>query len=216
MADSKDSKEKAVRISFPESEEAHPWLTMLLDAYQIFDEGIAKAIKRDEKKGRVLACKKGCSACCYTQTTIPVYPLELVGMAWYATEKVKNKTRKKLVEHLKNYKSCPFLIDDVCSIYPLRPAACRHFNVFDRVCERGEDAYYTRREDVLTPIDEYKDRAFNVMLPFYGATNRAKRRQVLKSGAIHTKATPILDCNWSTLPDKMKEYERENPDEFKK
>lgn len=216
MAESKYKGQKPERLSFPEDEEAHPWLSTLLDAYQIFDEGIAKAIKRDEKKGRVLACKKGCSSCCHTQTIIPVYPLELVGMAWHATEKVKNETRKKLQEQLKDYKSCPFLVDDVCSIYPMRPAACRHFNVFDKACENGEDAYYTRREDVLTPIEKYKDKAFNVMLPFYGVKSRAKRRQVLKSGLIHAKATPILDCNWSTLPDKMKEYEKEHPEVFKK
>jgi Fe-S-cluster containining protein len=218
MTDSTENNNKPARVSFPEDEAAHPWLSLLLDAYLIFDEGVNEAIQREEKKGRILACKKGCSACCRTHTSIPVYPLELVGMTWHATEKVKNPKRKKLAGQLKNYKDskiCPFLASDICSIYPLRPAACRHFNVFDRACGEGEDAYYTRRGDVLTPIQKYMDKAFNVMLPFYGAANRAKRRQVLKSGAIHTKAMPMLRCNWQSLPDKMEEYEKQHPEAFK-
>lgn len=218
MSDSNNS-QKPVRISFPEDEAAHPWLSLLLEGYQIFDEGVVKAISLEEKRGRKLVCKKGCASCCRAHTTIPVYPLELVGMSWYAAEKVKNPLRKKLAAQLKNYKdnkSCPFLVSDVCSIHPLRPAACRNFNVFDRACEEGEDAYHTRRKDVLTPLQKYMDKAFNAMLPFYGATNRAKRRQVLKSRVIHTKAVPMLRCDWSSLPDKMKEYEKEHPEVFKK
>ena len=214
MADSTgNDHDTTVRASFPEDEAAHPWLSLLLDAYLIFDEGVADAIRREEKRGRKLACKKGCPACCRAHTGIPVYPLELVGITWYATEKVQHPHRKKLAKQLKNYKdseACPFLVEDICSIYPLRPAACRQFNVFNRVCEEGVDAYHTRREDVLTPIQKYVDRAFNVMLPFYGAKSRAQRRQVLKSGAIHIKARPMLSCNWSSLPDKMEEYERKH------
>ena len=219
MSDLNDSKKKPARLSFKEDEAAHPWLSLLLDGYSIFDEGVSEVIRREEKKGRELVCKKGCASCCRAHTTIPVYPLELVGMTWYAAEKVKNPERKKLARQLKNYKdseTCPFLVDDICSIHELRPAACRHFNVFDKPCEEGEDAYYTRREDVLTPIQKYMDKAFNVMLPFYGATNRAKRRQALKSGAIHTKAIPMLRCNWESLPLKMKEYEKQHPEAFKK
>jgi Fe-S-cluster containining protein len=191
---------------------------MLLDAYSITDEGVAEAIRREEKTGRKLACRKGCSACCRTHTTIPVYPLELTGITWYATERVQAPHREKLKQRLKRYKEssvCPFLIDDDCSIYPLRPMACRQFNVFDRACDRGEDAYYTRRQDVLTPIEKYTDKAFNVMLPFYGAKTRVQRRQVIKSRVIHTKAIPMLSCNWPSLADKMEEYEKQQPEALK-
>jgi Fe-S-cluster containining protein len=212
MADLNDNKKKPVRLSFPDDEAAHPWLALLLEGYQIFDDGVAEAVRIEQKKGRTLVCKKGCASCCRAHTDIPVYPLELVGMSWYATEKVKNPLRKKLAKQLKNYKKsnvCPFLVGDVCSIHELRPGACRSFNVFDKACEEGEDAFHTRREDVLTPLQKYMDKAFNAMLPFYGATNRAKRRQVLKSRMIHTKAMPMLSCDWSTLPGKMKEYEKQ-------
>ncbi len=207
-----NSDEPPARISFPEDEEAHPWLSLLFEGYHIFDEGVSKAIALERKKGRKLACKKGCSACCSSHKDVPVYPLELVGMTWYAAEKVKGTLRKKLARQLENYKElecCPFLVNETCSIYLLRPAACRQFNVFDKVCKEGEDAFHTRQEDVMIPIQKYVDRAFNAMLPFYGVKKRSQRRQVLKSGMIHSKARPMSSCNWSTLPDKMKEYEKE-------
>ncbi len=89
-----DSSPKPVRVSFQEDEEAHPWLTLLLDAYLIFDEGIFEGILSEEEKGRTLACKKGCFACCSTHKNIPVYPMELVGVTWYAAEKVRHPRRK--------------------------------------------------------------------------------------------------------------------------
>lgn len=214
MTESETQKNGSFRATFPEDEAAHPWLSMLLDAYSIVDQGVEEAIREEEKKGRKLACRRGCSACCRTHITIPVYPLELVGMTWYATEKVLPPIREKLKEQLKNFKdsdACAFLVADECSIYPLRPMACRQFNVLDKVCEEGEDPYYTRRQDVMTPGEGYTNKAFNAMLPFYGAKTRAQRRQVIKSRVIHTKARPMRSCNWPSLSDKMEEYERENP-----
>jgi hypothetical protein len=31
------------------------------------------------------------------------------------------------------------------------------FNLFDRACAEGEDAFYTRRRDLLTPIRRFAD-----------------------------------------------------------
>ena len=56
------------------------WLDLLLTAYTIIDHAVAKAIIREEKQGHILACHKGCSACCKTHKDIPFYPLELVGI----------------------------------------------------------------------------------------------------------------------------------------
>ena len=76
------------RLSFPADEIAQKWLPMLLDAYFIADQGIYEGISREEKQGRKLACTKGCSNCCKAHLTIPIYPLELLGLYWYTTEKV--------------------------------------------------------------------------------------------------------------------------------
>ncbi len=199
------------RLSYSQDESTHSWLSLLLDSYFIADQGVAEGIRREEQQGRALACHRGCSACCRTHRTIPVYPLELVGLSWYATEKVEGPARDRLKIRLhrhRNGEPCPFLVEDVCSVHPLRPLACRHFNVFGRVCQEGEDAYYTRRKDVLTPIQRHKDSALEITLPFYGITKKPEKRRVLKTGAVHKLARVIQSLEWSSLAEKMDAYDR--------
>ena len=67
------------RLSFPD--EGHlSWLAPLLDPYHIIDQGVQEGVGREERQGRRLACANGCSACCRLHLTIPVYPLELMGL----------------------------------------------------------------------------------------------------------------------------------------
>jgi Fe-S-cluster containining protein len=199
------------RLSFREDEAIHPWLSMLLDAYCIIDKGISEAIKTELKKGRRLACGKGCSHCCKTHQTIPVYPLELVGLSWYVIEKITGPEREIIKAHLRDYKEndpCPFLVDGACSVHPMRPAACRQFNVFDTPCAEGEDPYYTRRESVLSPFKKYIDRAFFIMLPFYGVEHEEERTKLIESGAVHQLVKLLQTCNWKSLAEKMDEYDK--------
>ncbi|MEW6067431.1 MAG: YkgJ family cysteine cluster protein [Nitrospirota bacterium] len=204
---------KPRKLSFPSDEKIHSWLPILIEAYYIVDEGIARAIEIERKKGRKIVCFKGCSSCCRIHTTIPVYPLELVGISWYVTEKISSPLRELLKNQLGNHKEngiCPFIIDNACSIHPVRPISCRQFIVFDNVCKDGEDPYYTRREDVLTPIKKYIDKAFYIMLPFYGINSKSERLRIIESGSIHTIVKLVQTCNWKTLADKMKEFDKEN------
>jgi Fe-S-cluster containining protein len=201
-------------LSFPQDEVLQSWLPMLLDAYLIADQGVAEGVRRQERQGRVLACRRGCAACCRSHKTIPVYPLELVGISWYATEKVQGAVRDKLRARLRQHRdgaSCPFLVDEECSIHAMRPMACRHFNVFDRVCAEGEDAYYTRRQDVLTPIRRYLDGALEATLPFYGITRKPDKRQALRSGAVHGLVRVLRDLDWASLADRMDAHDRRRP-----
>lgn len=150
------------RVSFPEHEKKLPGLSVFLDAYLVTDQGISEGIKREEKQGKSLACSQGCASCCQSHETIPVYPLELMAMSWYVIEVIEGELREKLknqLRHSDDLKTCPFLINNSCSIHAVRPMACRNFNVFNTSCAEGEDAYYTRREDVLTPIKKYNDDA---------------------------------------------------------
>ena len=202
------------RLCFPEAEKVQEWLAMLLDAYFITDKGVAKGIRLMEQNGNRLACAKGCCTCCTTHRSIPAYPLELVGITWYATEKICGPVRNQLQSRLGEHEAgdpCAFLIDGSCSIHPMRPMACRQFNVFNQVCAEGEDAYYTRRHDVLTPIKKYTEEAFYIMLPFYGVKNKAQRRKIVKKGLIHAVAQDMQTCNWKTLAAKMTEYDIKNP-----
>ena len=203
------------RLDYSLDEAVFPWLSPLLDAYAITDRGVNEAIGREKKKGRALACGRGCSNCCRSHTTIPVYPLELVGLTWYATEKLEGSMRDKVKAQLRAHASgepCPFLVDGVCSIHPLRPMACRQFNVFGQACAEGEDAYYSRRDDVLTPIQKYADEAFMAMLPFYGVSDPKQQQQVIKSGQLHQLARVLQECGWASVADKMDEYDARRTD----
>ena len=201
---------KAKRLSFPDDEKDHPWLSTLLEAFYIVDSGVAGAIEAEIKKGRNLACVKGCSNCCSTHRDIPVYPLELVGISWYATEKMTGHEREILRDQLENFDKqgpCPFLIKGVCSIHKVRPLACRQFNVFRRPCDRGEDPYYTRREDVLEPVREHVDQAFFIMLPFYSVEKDTDRARAVERGDMHKMARVMQDCNWKSLAEMMDKYD---------
>jgi len=201
---------KPKRVQFVDDEAKFPWLPVLLNAYEVIDIGVSAAIEREQRDGRELACAKGCSSCCTTHQDIPVYPLELMGMSWYIIEKLQSPLREQLklqLANIKNIDTCPFLLDGACSIHPMRPIACRQFNVLDKPCAQGEDAYHTRRKDVMQPIERFTDEAFDIMLPFYGVKKKAERRKAIKKGALHSVAKVMRDCNWESLPEKMDRFD---------
>jgi len=92
-------------------------------------------------------------------------------------------------------------------VHPLRPMACRQFNVFDTVCTQGEDAYYTRRQDVLTPIRNYADQAFDVLLPFYGIKNSAERKRMIQSGEVHRLVKVLQEYDWPKLAERIQAFD---------
>ena len=216
MSKSKTNKKSSSgnrRVSFPDDEKNHPWLSALLEAYCIVDKGIARAIDAEKKKGKKLACAKGCSNCCKTHKDIPVYPLELVGISWYITEKIAGPAREFLRKQLESYKKfdpCPFLVKGACSVHLMRPMACRQFNVFGRACDEGEDPFYTRRADVMDPVKKYVDQAFFVLLPFYGVQKESERIRIVETGAFHKMAKELQAFNWKSLVEKMDGFDMKN------
>ncbi len=193
------------RLTFPE-EKRLPWLSMLLDAYHIADRGIALEISKRLKAGEKLACRKGCSSCCSTHITIPVYPLEVVGIYWYVIEKMVGPERDRIKAQLKTFKTgdgCPFLLDGACGIHIVRPLACRHFNVFNRPCSPGEDPFYTRRHDVLTPNERFKERALAAMLPFHGIRESSKKKRLARARALDSLVKNLHEIDWANLAKRM-------------
>ena len=195
------------RLTYPEDEIRLPWLSLLLDAYAVVDKGVTIAVSREKRKLRKRpACTEGCYTCCRANTDIPTYPLELAGMTWYAMEKVLEPARSSLREQLSvggNNPPCPFLVNSTCAVYPVRPIACRQFIVFGKPCSAGDDPYYTRRGDVLTPIQDFTDQAMFIMLPFYGIIQDHDRSRAIKNSFMHTKVQNIFSCSWTTLAEKM-------------
>lgn len=201
----------SLRLSFPTDEARYPWLSLLFDGLAVFDRGAELVIQRSKRKQRrPVACRDGCGNCCRTNTDIPVYPLELAGIYWYVIERLHGAARETLKTQLSGHAGkppCPFLIGDSCAIYPLRPGVCRLFIVLGRPCSPGEDAYHTRREDVLTPIQEITDEAFFIMLPFYGITGDDDRRRAIKNRVINARVQNLQSADWKNLAKKMDEYD---------
>jgi Fe-S-cluster containining protein len=189
------------RLHFPEDEKRLPWLPLLLDAYAIADTGVAIAVRDEGKRRKVkLACTKGCGNCCAQQKDLPIYPHEVVGIYWYVSEKMVPALREILRDRLAAHaagSACPFLVEKACSIHPVRPIGCRQFNVFATPCAEGEDPYYTRRDDVLVPLQDYTDRAFAAVLPFYNI-----KREVDNAGAVRLVRSQIMNLqtyDWKKL-----------------
>jgi Fe-S-cluster containining protein len=200
------------RPSYPEAEAAHPWLGALIDAYHQIDLGVQEAVRREVAQDRSLACVKGCAACCRSHKGIPVYPLEIMGLYWYCVEQLQEPTRERLRQRLAQDEGrigCPFLLDDACSVHPMRPMACRQFNVFGRACAEGEDAFHTRRGDVMTPIRRFADDAFDRLLPHYGIKKKAERRAAIRDGRVHALARDMLTIDWFRLGQRMTRADRE-------
>lgn len=194
---------QADRLRFPEDEKRQPWLPLLLEIQHLTNQGVAAAIKAD---GRKLACGRGCASCCRTHTDIPVYPLELMGIAWYAGEKLADELRERVRDHLRQHRdlgACPFLVDEACAIHPLRPMACRQFNVFNTVCATGEDAFHTRPGDVLKPNVKLKNEALREMLRHHNIKDGRERRRLVESGEVHRLAQSLRDMRWETLAARM-------------
>lgn len=209
MKKSTAEKSGSFRCSFPEDEAANPWLPLLLDAYEVIDRGIFLALQRDKRKtGRRPACKAGCGSCCSTHADIPLYPLEMTGIYWYVLEKMDPELRAALLPKLAGHSplaACPFLADNRCTVYPVRPMACRQFIVFNRPCGDGEDPFHTRRDDVLTPLGEFADRAFYIMLPFYGIHTEEDRKAAIKNSIIHARVKNLKTTDWKPLAQRMAE-----------
>ncbi len=189
------------RLRFPADEKRLPWLSPLLDAYALADTGVAVSIKTVEKKQKKkLACGKGCGNCCVHQSDLPLYPHEIVGIYWYATEKISGPARNLLRNRLAAGSAapgCPFLVENSCIIHPLRPVGCRQFNVFTAPCATGEDPYYTRREDVLQPDADYLDRAFAAVLPFYNFKREGDVPGAIRM--VRAQIINLLSFDWSKL-----------------
>lgn len=215
MAKKKNNKRteyrEPARLDFPDQEKAYPWLSMLFDAFYTADQEIYSSIGSEVKKGRVLACAKGCSACCRTHVTIPVYPLELMGIYWYLMDRISRESFEIISARMLDFvpgQGCPFLVEGSCGIHEARPLACRFFNVFSKPCAEGEDPYYSRRNDVWTPDERQKDRALSKMLPYHAIVQRSERREAMKNGYLLRFVKNLQEINWPGIAIRLTNRDR--------
>jgi hypothetical protein len=81
--------------------------------------------------------------------------------------------------------------------------ACRHFNVFDRPCAEGEDAFHTRRADVMTPVVFHKNKALAMMLRHHQVPTETERKAHVANGSVHGLAQSLREIPWENLAQRM-------------
>lgn len=137
-------------------------ISFTLAVYQTFDEFLEKEI---EKTGVVLACKKGCSDCCYQMITCTEMEIDEIikfiresrkeirrKLMWEVTKGVRNWKRylekkaailrRNSFQALKDWdgRPCPFLNrkEGICNIYPVRIIDCRTSSSLTPHCGSGK------------------------------------------------------------------------------
>jgi len=121
----------------------------LVRFYSRHDGAIAEAIARAPVKP---ACRSGCSYCCYYKveaTAVEVLAIRQFVVSRFAPELIKRaivqasrnaEEARDLThaQHLATNQACPFLVNDACSVYPVRPAKCRSFHASEvEVCRKS-------------------------------------------------------------------------------
>ena len=182
---------------------APDWGPMLREMHAEIDRGIAGAIRREGKRrGRHLACSRGCDVCCRVNSDIPVFPIELAGISRHCVEGLEGAVREAVRESCATHERggpCPFLVAGMCAVYPVRPLACRLLAVFGTPCAEGEDAWHARRGDVLAPPAGLVTKAYRAMLPFHGVTKPQDQESWLARGLLRTLVRNLPELEWATL-----------------
>ena len=157
-------------------ERALPGAGLLLAGSALVDASVAEAVAAAHKAGRTLACGPGCGTCC--RQPIPVTPLEFLLMRAHMRLRLDADTRARLeAQHAAQLaaepdplaRPCPFLLDGSCSVYAVRPLACRRYLVLDRPCAPGEICTESRPKDMLVPARRPLREALALTFPWYAA-----------------------------------------------
>ncbi len=164
---------------------SHEWLLMLLDAYHEFDIGVYEELHLEAaRRGEAPACRPGCCNCCL-RADVPISDLELSGLYWFCSEKLQEPSRRQVKDQLRRHRKllrCPFLVEPLCAVYPVRPLACRQYFVFGHSCAWDEDVPAKRPRDIWRPSREVAKSAALKMLPFYGLKDEAGCLKAFEEG----------------------------------
>jgi Fe-S-cluster containining protein len=204
---------KNKRKRYPEDEKRYPWLSILLNTYHLIDIEYLKYINEDQKKrNKRIACKKGCYTCCIKHS-VPISQPEIQGISWYVIEKLKGLLRVRVKEQLKMFNEiehCPFLVNKVCAIYPVRPIACRVFFVYTRPCLPDEDLLSSRLSDILPPNREISKKSALVLFPLFEITELDEQIEAFENGLLLELSRPMHEIDWSAMSEGIAIFDLRN------
>ncbi len=120
---------------------AHQSQQSVISFVSSLQHSVSRVIQTARAQGVGIACRAGCSHCCSAR--VEAMPPEVFLIA-KELEGRPTEERQQFVQRLKmhvatrselnpwNQRSkCPFLTDDLCSIYAVRPSACRKAHSLD-------------------------------------------------------------------------------------
>ncbi|TLX72415.1 YkgJ family cysteine cluster protein [Labilibacter sediminis] len=170
-------------------------LTPLFKGMQIQYTEIGKLIQsfaqRTHEQNKPIACSKGCKWCCFqpvyltTQEAILINEFVLQSFDKAKLASLKSKAQKKLKKtkdlteegKQKIKHACPFLFENACSIYPVRPMACRIYLSSDvESCKRNYEA--TNKKDEFPALFDFILRAGRYMNEGFVGFLKGKGRKI--------------------------------------
>jgi Fe-S-cluster containining protein len=182
---------------------------LALKVFQEVDELVEREVVKSAASGRQPACSKGCAYCCRQEVYVPRAEAEAVvewleSSAPHLIADLKIRIKAWLDWYRAQYPKlaatgmargnvfythgpqCPALIDDACSIYPVRPMFCRTY-------------YVTSPVDACRPLGDpaRPDVPIESMRLFVKATPiGTKLRALIESQGSDFKGTVHLLVEW--------------------
>lgn len=156
---------------FAAMENEAPWFRHLRSAYSTLDNAIAAQL---ERLRQIPACGPACAFCCLQP--IPASLPEILAIrlflkksehAVFPKKDITAAAKPPIRTRAHNVWTCPFLQEDACAIYPVRPFICRNFLVFGQRCTKEEDPTATRPHEVFRPSENALLHALRLTLPVY-------------------------------------------------
>jgi Fe-S-cluster containining protein len=114
-------------------------IRLMSTAYEAVDGLIISFRNRCEREGLKIDCRKACAWCCHQAVLVSTQEVLLISR--YLSEEMTDEQRQlayrnafekeavtgdmNVREFLQTLHPCPFLRDQSCMIYPVRPMACR-------------------------------------------------------------------------------------------
>lgn len=161
---------------------------LMLCNYAVYLEFLNEKLNKFfESQKPYIFCRKGCAKCC-KNSQFPYSAIEfryLLNGALTLDKRIQEKIEaniKELLEKKKNFRGkkflydCPFLIDDVCSVYPYRGLICRTFGLMTN----------TVNQKIKAPFCAFKGLNYSNVLNL-----RKKTISVRKFKKLNTKLEPL-------------------------